>query len=224
MPVNVYALCIKDELELSIFPYLRYFSFKRQQNIQKYRRREDQNRTVWAELLARYLLCNIIPAKWSEIFIERDKNGKPYVKALEYEWKISLSHSGAWVLCSIGRCDNGVDVEIETADFEEISRYYFSPEEFSTLQAMPLSCRKKAFLCYWTIKESYLKYTGEGLSKDLSEIDCAAILKGTETISGKNFFLSDGSVVGICTEKNYLPTDIKLILSDEIKKFLTTLD
>lgn len=220
--VNIYASCIRNELGMSVFPYLRYFSLERQHNILRYRQLADQNRTVWAELLARYLLCNIIPAKWSEISIERNSSGKPYVKTLKGHWEISLSHSGLWVLCSVGRYINGVDVETETSDFEDISRYYFSPKEFSALQMMPPSSREKAFLCYWTIKESYLKYTGEGLSVELSNIDCAEILNGTKSIAGKNFLLPDNAVVGICTERNHLPTHINFISTRTIKNFLTT--
>lgn len=222
--VNIYALYIKDELEISVFPYLHYFNSERQQSIQNYRQLADQNRTVWAELLARYLLCNVIPAEWEEISIERDLRGKPYVKTLKDEWKINLSHSGSWVVCSIGRCNNGVDVETETADFEEIARHFFSPKEVSALQMMPLTCSKKAFLCYWTIKESYLKYTGEGLTRNLSEVDCAEILKGTKSIAGKNFLLPDGAVIGICTERNCLPAHINFVSISMLKSFLSKLD
>lgn len=222
--VNIYALYIKDELEMSVLPYLNHFKPERQRKIQSYRQLADQNRTVWAELLARYLLCNAIPAKWDEIFIERDLSGKPYIKTLKREWQINLSHSGSWVVCSIGRFNSGVDVETETADFEEIARHFFSPKEFSALQIMPLSCRKKAFLCYWTIKESYLKYTGEGLTRNLSEVDCAEILKGTKSIAGKNFLLPDGAVIGICTQRNFLPTHINFVSISMIKNFLSKLD
>ena len=222
--VNIYALCIKDELEMPVSSYLNHFKSERQQSIQSYRQLADQNRTVWAELLARYLLCNMIPATWAEISIERNLSGKPYVKTLKDEWQINLSHSGSWAICSIGRCNNGVDVETETADFEEIARQFFLPKEFSALQIMPLSCRKKAFLCYWTIKESYLKYTGEGLTRNLSEVDCAEILKGTKSIAGKNFLLPDGAVIGICTQRNCLPTHINFVSISTLKNFLSKLD
>ena len=222
--VNVCALYIGNELEMPVSPYLNHFKSDRQQKIQSYRQLADQNRTVWAELFARYLLCNMIPAKWEEISIERDLKGKPYVKALKDEWQINLSHSGSWIICSIGKCNNGVDVETETDDFEEIARHFFLPKEFSALQKMPLSCRKKAFLCYWTIKESYLKYTGEGLTRNLSEVDCAEILKGTKSIAGKNFLLPNGAVVGICTKRNCLPTHINFVSINMLKIFLSKLD
>ena len=69
--VNIYALYIKDELEMSVLPYLHHFNSE-----------------------------------------------------------INLSHSGSWVICSIGRCNNGVDVETETADFEEIARHFFCQNNF----------------------------------------------------------------------------------------------
>ena len=213
-------MCIKDELKLSIAPYLRYFSFERQQHIQKYRKAADRSRTVWAELLVRYLTCKEVPASWENITVEREFKGKPYIKTLKDRREISLSHSGIWVLCSHGRCKSGVDVETNTEDFEEISRFCFSDKEISFLNSVPLPIRKKLFLCYWTIKESYLKYTGEGLTKNLSEIDCISILKGNQPVAGKNFLLPDGTIAGICTQRNYLPTHINFVSCDEIKKFL----
>ena len=54
--VNIYTLYVKDELEMPVSAYLKHFKSERQQSIQSYRQLADQNRTVWAELLARYLL------------------------------------------------------------------------------------------------------------------------------------------------------------------------
>lgn len=225
-PIDIYALWIKEELEVSVLPYLPHFSLKRQQDIQIYRRSSDRNRTMWAELLARYLLCTLASTDWVNVYVERSQGGKPYgkvwTKSEEESWAISLSHSGSWVLCSIGRGESGVDVETETEAWEEIAERFFLPQEAKFLQKMPPLCRKQAFLCYWTIKESYLKYTGEGLTGDLSKIDCDALWRGTKTLAGKNYLLPDGAVAGICARRDCLPTQIRFISLEILKDFLET--
>lgn len=224
--IDINALWIKDELNVSVVPYLNHFSLERQQCIQSYRRLADRSRTVWAELLARYLLCQSFPAEWEAVSIQRDIGGKPFGKILkgdlEESMAISLSHSGSWVLCSIGRGESGVDVETETEAWEEIAERFFLPQEAKFLQKMPPLCRKQAFLCYWTIKESYLKYTGEGLTGDLSKIDCDALWRGTKTLAGKNYLLPDGAVAGICARRDCLPTQIRFISLEILKDFLET--
>ena len=131
-PIDIYALWIKEELEVSVLPYLPHFSPKRQQDILVYRRSSDRNRTMWAELLARYLLCTLASADWSNVYVERSQGGKPYgkvwTKSEEESWAISLSHSGSWILCSIGQGESGVDVETETEAWEEIAGQFFLPK------------------------------------------------------------------------------------------------
>ena len=52
---------------------------------------------------------------------------------------------------------------------------------------------------YWTLKESYFKLTGD---KNFLQVDCEKILDGKHDVIGKNFFLNDGAVVGVCTLRN----------------------
>lgn len=211
--VKVYALSLAGELQGSVLPYLRHLSMERQRVIQSYRFEADKNRSVWAQLLAHYQLSKLMSVGWSEIRIERTAQGKPYVRGRE--WKISLSHSGDWVVCSIGETENGVDVEIETADYEEISKYCFTTKEIKEIKERG----ERAFLEYWTIKESYVKYRGGGI--ELKEIDGAAILEGRSSIAGRNFLLPDSAVIGVCTKRDYLPAKVEFVSSAQIKEFLS---
>ena len=65
-----------------------------------------------------------------------------------------------------------------------------------------------------------MKRTGEGLaSENLSTIDCATLRNGVSNIAEKNFLLPDDAVVGICVERDYLPTHVNFISPDVLKKF-----
>ena len=63
---------------------------------------------------------------------------------------------------------------------------------------------------------------GEGLTGDLSKIDCDALWRGTKTLAGKNYLLPDGAVAGICVRRDCLPTQIRFISLEILKDFLET--
>jgi 4'-phosphopantetheinyl transferase len=65
-----------------------------------------------------------------------------------------------------GGCDIGVDVEQHRAlaDFENIARRFFSPEETDELMALADGEKTAAFFRCWTRKEAYIKALGGGLS------------------------------------------------------------
>lgn len=81
------------------------------------------------------------------------KNGKPYTCV----WPVSISHSGNFVLVGISEKEIGVDIEvIKPFDRRLISRYFTKDEQdFIKTDA--------DFFKIWTVKEAYLKLTGEGL-------------------------------------------------------------
>ena len=63
----------------------------------------------------------------------------------------------------------GIDVECLRERFSclEIAEHYFAPEENKALQTLPASQQPLGFLEYWTLKESYIKARGMGLSLPL---------------------------------------------------------
>lgn len=97
-------------------------------------------------------------------------NGKPECKGVYF----NLSHSGDMVLCVIGDVPVGCDIEKVTDAPLEVADRYFGEEEqryIDEVQNDPEVNRR--FFRLWTMKESYLKMTGEGmgLSPERIEID-----------------------------------------------------
>ena len=56
MSVNLFAVDISARLNDSIDDWLKLFSTERQKKILSYRFNADRNRTIWAELLVRYVV------------------------------------------------------------------------------------------------------------------------------------------------------------------------
>ena len=204
--VGVYLLHLGEFLNWPIDGYWHFFSASRQRAILNYRRGADRSRTMWAELLARSLLADWSNMPFKKIAIERDGRGRPY-------WpdgclQISLSHSGPWVACSLGKTASGVDVEKKRSLSSlnmTVAKRFFRPTEYEYLENLTEAQQEITFRRYWTIKESYLKYLGVGLSGGLGTPDAASLLAKDGEVSGTNFDLPDGAVVGLCATGDDLP-------------------
>lgn len=81
------------------------------------------------------------------------ENGKPYTKTSQ----ISISHSGENVLVGINENDIGVDIEVIRQFDKRLITRYFSKDEQAFIK------NDSDFFKIWTVKEAYLKLTGEGL-------------------------------------------------------------
>jgi 4'-phosphopantetheinyl transferase len=84
----------------------------------------------------------------------------------------NIAHTDGLIVCactSSGRV--GVDAEHVRADKAplNIADSYFSAAEVAELNAQPLAARHERFFYYWTLKESYIKAIGTGLSTPLNK-------------------------------------------------------
>ena len=194
MNVEIFAVNIAEKINQPVDDWLKFFLPERREKILAYRFNADRNRTIWAEILARYAVAEKFSCTLEKVKLYRDAKGKPHIDALPIE--ISLSHAGNWVVCSLGEVESGVDVEIDSRGAVEIAERFFLPSEYEKIISLPQDLQGRQFLIYWTIKESYFKLTG---TEHFMHADCEKILEGDGKIIGKNFFLNDGAVVGVCT-------------------------
>ena len=85
----------------------------------------------------------------------------------------NLSHTRGLVAAGVARhFAIGIDVEVlrRFADATDIARRFFSPSEIEALERCSEDIRLVRFVELWTLKEAFLKATGEGVSERLSEI------------------------------------------------------
>lgn len=90
--------------------------------------------------------------------------GKPFfLNAPEIHF--SISHSGTMVAVAFSGEEVGCDIE-RIADFDpELARQALSPEEYDAVTAEDgPEGRSREFFRFWTLKESYMKAMGTGLS------------------------------------------------------------
>ncbi len=110
-----------------------------------------------------------------------EKSGKPYTEKMN----ISISHSGSFVL--VGFCESpiGVDIEALRAYDKRLISRYFSKDEQEYIKT------DEDFFTLWTVKEAYLKMTGEGLK---------GMKKQNVVKNGKVHI--DGCITKVFTEKD----------------------
>ena len=124
--------------------------------------------TLVRTTLSRY--SEIPPGEWRFV---KNAHGKPSIDPdLDSSpLRFSLAHTrGLAVVAVTERADVGADVERadRIVDAAKLSSRFFSPEEAAALQEMPPDRLRGRFFLYWTLKESYIKARGLGLSLPLA--------------------------------------------------------
>ena len=124
-------------------------------------------RALARTVLSRY--ADAAPAEWQ---FHKGEHGKPEISAPApaVPLRFNLSHSKRYVVCAVAIThDLGVDIECIERRNEvlDIAHRYFSEREVADLFALPEERRKQRFFDYWTLKEAYMKASGEGLSLGL---------------------------------------------------------
>ena len=164
---SVYALKIDSELNEDLYQILiNKTSTDKRNKIQKFARRDDKLRCLYADLLTRYILIRYLGFKNDAISFIYSSYGKPFIDGLK-DVHFNISHSGEWVVCAIDEKPVGIDIEYIAPVNLEIAETYFSNSEKEQLFALKQSEQLHFFYELWTFKESYLKLIGEGLSAPL---------------------------------------------------------
>ena len=104
----------------------------------------------------------------------RTERGKPYFPNSP-DIGVSVSHSGEYFVCALTQGDVGVDLqehrvlvsetrEEAEARFKRMARRFYHPAEAEFIDSNTFY----RFFAIWTAKESYVKYTGQGIDNDFS--------------------------------------------------------
>lgn len=144
----------------------------------------SRHRYLLTRALLRTTLSRYAPLAPSEWTFENDGYGRPWITNRMAEvanLSFNISHTDELVLLGITRERAlGVDVESVRARTPalELAERYFSPGEARDLRAAPAAEQQERFFRYWTLKESYIKARGLGLSIPLDQF--AFGIRGSE--------------------------------------------
>lgn len=183
--------------------------------------------TVAGELLARYSIGQYLGNPGQEISLVFGKKGKPHIGNLQ-DVHYNISHSGNYVVCAVASSEIGIDVERIRKVNLRIAERFFSSSEIHDLMALGEEERMHYFITLWTIKESYLKAIGRGLTQHLNSFTICKKnnsyrLTGNAEAEGygiETHQLSHDFMMAVCAPLPYSPSNISHITLKEIIKTL----
>lgn len=155
---------------------LNYFhsilSVEEKTQLEKFIFPKDRHLYLVAHAFLRTCLSKYADVKPEEWFFYKNDNGKPFIdySINSLPLTFNLSHTGGMIVCIITlKHLAGVDVERIRPDKKKtgIAERFFSGEEFRDLQSLSAEAQHRRFYEYWTLKESFIKAKGDGLSMGL---------------------------------------------------------
>ena len=153
-------------------------------------------------------------------FFEKGPYGKPYLKGSSIQF--NLTHCRGLAAFAIGKRECGIDAESFERKPGAAIRRACSPEEMAYLERS--ADPDFAFFRLWTLKEAFIKATGQGLSFPLAE---AAFSPG----EGDNLYFCQGGylfrqcaaekhIISLCVrEKGLSPQPIVLEQAEKLVQF-----
>lgn len=138
-------------------------------HFEKHRNQYVMTRALIRTVLSRY--SGLDPRDWR---FATNEYGRPRVAAPNVLETVSfnLAHTDGLIVCACAKSAIvGVDAEQVRADRArtEIADRYFSAAEAAELRGVPMADRAMRFYSCWTLKESYIKALGTGLSTPLDQ-------------------------------------------------------
>lgn len=136
---------------------------ERKEKTLRYRQIKDRKQSFGAGVLLQQVLQ--IYGR-TEFQICYGTHGKPEIEGLHF----NLSHSQDYVVCAVGDKAVGCDIEKIGKIREQVAKRFFTENEVVFLNCYDGEKKTEEFYRIWTMKESYMKMTGEGLSLDSKRI------------------------------------------------------
>ena len=163
--VYVYLTNISNLPDPAVLPQIMEGLWEeRKDKILRYKYAENRKQSLGAGLLLKWALERHGAAAEN---IKYGPNGKPELDGVYF----NLSHSEEWVACAISQQSVGCDVEKIGPVNERIAKRFFSENEVRYLDALEGEKKQEEFFRLWTMKESYMKMTGEGMTLGLDRVE-----------------------------------------------------
>lgn len=163
---------IKDLVLLS--QYAKFLSEEEKKQWHSFRFERHRHQYLVARALVRSTLSLYHPIAPEEWFFSKNKYGRP--EAIQQPktntLRFNLSHTDGLILCGVVLNDDlGVDVEDSNKEVsvEEMAKYSLSGLELREFMKLPREQKQRRFFDYWTLKESFIKARGMGLSLPLDQ-------------------------------------------------------
>ncbi len=212
--VEVYCLRLPERLDSRMFEeLLHYVSLEKRRQICRFRFPEDARRSLFSDLMIRRIIQEKLRLSGHQIRFELNDYGKPSLKDVP-DFQFNLSHSGDWIVCAISSQPIGIDIELIQPIEIEIAKRFFARAEYDQLMKQWEPMREAYFYELWTLKESYIKAIGMGLSLPLDGFSVVPMSKDDIQFIGgeqlpvhhfKQYDLDPAYRMAVCAQSSELP-------------------
>ncbi len=170
---------------------------------------EKVNLKSTESVVGKALLCMLVKRNFGlkNFIVDCGEDGKPYI--VNSDICFNISHSESEVMCVCGDENVGCDIQRIKPYNEKVARRFFTVNEYELLEKN--ENKAYAFTVLWTLKESALKYSGEGLSGGLDRYDFSEYYdKKGFSAYGMSFCRADFSdyIFTICCSDTANPTGV----------------
>lgn len=220
--VQVYLVRLdKDISHEKIQYFLSKISEEKKERYKRFHFVDDALRTLYGEILVRYLCISQFALNNNEIHFIKNEYGKPFLKDIPLYFNIS--HAGEWVACALGSEEIGIDIEQVKEIDMDIAKRFFCTCEYESLMKKDEEKRLEFFYIIWTLKESYIKWLGTGLSKPLDSfyfkinnqhIQC--VDKSYKTVPNFKQYSIEGYKLSVCSKTSKFVENIVKINVEDI--------
>lgn len=226
--MNIY--CINNNFPISkekLSSFEEFIDSSKLARIKKYRNSKDYENALVADLLIRFAIYEASKVKYKNKPFLLNDYGKPYLPA-NIAVHFNVSHSGDWVVCAVDEKSIGIDVELmQEVDFLGIAKSFFTPEEYVLIANADNGRKRELFYDIWTLKESFIKAIGKGMSIDLNSF---CIFKSDDSIRCttqipheqcyfKQYNIDWNYKLSVCSFENDFPEDVTYLDINELYKF-----
>lgn len=224
MPLSLYLLNMKGLDEIALQKLVATLPEALQNKAASYRFPADRRRVLLSDLFIRKMLAQELSIACNFIKIDRSSFGKPFLK--NHTRQFNLSHAGDFIVLATDETPVGIDIEYVRPlnDLEGLLEN-FSEEEQQTFLGMNEEEQLDRFYDLWTLKESYVKAIGAGLSCPLQSF--TVNLFGAEPLLSKpadtpmtwyfkRYALADGYKCSVCAQHREFPPSFTTVPINEL--------
>lgn len=190
-----------------------------------------EKESVLGKGLLEFALKKEYGAELKNLHLDRGDKGKPFLR--ERPWiHFNVSHTRGIVVLALSDLPVGIDVEEIRPYTQAVARRILTPSERDQVSWWTRTGRfqgEKNFFRYWTLKESYVKATGQGLSFPFGNLEFGLDEKGQieSNCKGYEFYQSclwNQYMLSVCVKKRGEEDMTYETLFEEIKTMFAKAD
>ena len=227
MAMKLYALNVQwlyDERDF--MSLLNCVNEDRRAKALSFRFTKDRALSLGAGLLLNFALLREVPGMRIPPKILLGEYGKPFLSE-QGAPAIGFTHSGEYAACAIGYEEVGVDIEQVGYAEPDVARRCFVGEELSRVMPDGHHVDVEEFFRLWTLKESFIKRIGTGLSLDPLRFEIlAGELKhvrqdyDTQCYHCKLYEELPGYKISLCMSGGEFPKQVEIVQQAELRAAL----